>query len=275
MISFAFETITPELATRLLEEHDDAVLKGEIINRRRKAAAVRRIAADILSDQWFPQTGETIKFEKNGDKLIHGRHLVDGQTRLAACQQAKRPIEVWVAKGVERNAFVYIDSGDKRTLKDVLQIAGESSAAILSPALSWMSRWDADKDMLEPGNAAVTHAQAKKILEADPAIRKSAQRVQGVTLIGKGLAAFLHRIFSRKDADLADRFIDAIATGQNLVGGDPFYVLREALIKNKASRRKSPQADLIKISIKAWNATREGRSVKQLKVKSDEKVVLA
>lgn len=268
MINFQLETITPETAKRLLDEHDEAVLSGLIVNRHRKASAVRRIAADILADQWFPDTGETIKFEANGDGL-KGLHLVDGQTRLAAVDQAKRTIKVWVAKGVEREAFVYIDSGDKRTLKNVLQISGEPEASILAPALNWLSRWDFAADTFGSTNMSVSHAHARKLLEADPAIRKSAQKVHAINLlglIGKGLATFLHRIFAKKDQGLADRFLEAVATGEQLSSTDPFYVLRERLIANKAARLKMGQIELSVICIKAWNAVREGRTIKKLSV---------
>lgn len=272
MINFSFENITPELATRLLDEHDTAVEQGEIVNRHRKASAVRRIAADIMAAQWFPQTGETLKFEKNGTGF-HGRHLVDGQTRLAACVQAQRPIDVWIASGVEREAFVYIDSGEKRSLKDVLKIKGETEAITLAPALSWLHRWDFSADTLT-NRSPVSHAHATKLLEADPAIRKSAARVRDISLIGRGLSAFLHRIFTKKDPALAEKFIEAIATGQNLSATDPFYVLRERLIAEKATRRKLRQTDLIALAIKAWNAAREQKTIKRLNVKPGETVVL-
>lgn len=264
MINFTFETISPVLAKRLIEEHDEAVIAGEIINRRRNQGSVRRIAADILADQWFPETGETIKFEKNGAGY-HGRHLVDGQTRLAAVEQSGRSIGVWVATGVARGAFAYIDAGDKRSLKNVLQIAGEADATILSSALTWLSRWDTEKNTVATGRAQLSHATATKLLTADPAIRKSVQKVRAVTLLGRGMAAFLHRVFSSKDPDLASRFIDAIATGENLRSDDPFYVLRERLIANKASRTKMRPIDQVAIAIRTWNAAREGRSVKTLK----------
>lgn len=270
MITFSFETMTPELATRLLEEHDTAVEHGEIVNRHRKASAVRRIAADILASQWFPQTGETLKFEKNGAGF-HGRHLVDGQTRLAACAQAQRAIDVWIATGVEREAFVYIDSGEKRSLKDVLKIKGETESVTLAPALNWLHRWDFSADTLT-NRAAVTHAQATKMLEADPAIRKSATRVRDVSLVGRGLCAFLHRVFSKKDPDLAEKFVEAIATGQNLSADDPFYILRERLIAEKASRRKIRQTDIVVFTVKAWNAAREHKTIKRLSMKPGEGV---
>lgn len=273
-LTFSCEQLTPDVASRLLKEHDEAVLNGVIVNRRRKLSAVRRIAADILADQWFPQTGETIKFERNGNGSAlatqHGHHLVDGQTRLAAVEQAKRAIDIWVAIGVERQAFIYIDSGEKRTLRNVLQIQGETESTILAPALNWLNSWDWETNTVKTGKGSVTHAAGKRMLEADPAIRRSAQLARPVTLLGRGLSAFLHRIMSKKDQTLADLFIDAIVTGTNLRAGDPFYVLRERLIANKTARRKMGQTELIAIAVKAWNAQRENRPVKSLKYRQKE-----
>ena len=263
MITFNLETVTPDLARQIIDQHDKAVEIGKIVNRKRSEKAVRRIAADIIADQWYSETGETIKFECTQNGTPDGRHLVDGQTRLAAIARADREINVWIAYGVERQAFVYIDTGTKRSLKDVLQMAGEAEAETIAPAIAWLFRWNPETESIGP-KVSVSHATGKKMLEADPGIRASAHKVQGIKLLSKSSAAFLHRVMSRKDETLADYFINAIVTGENLKNDDPFYMLREKLIANLESRKKARPEDLVNLCIKAWNYARAGATPKAI-----------
>lgn len=265
MIAFSFETITHQEAVRILAEHDEAIERGEITNRPRKPAAVKRYAGDMQAGMWNPETAETLKFESH-DKLLHGKNLIDGQNRLQAAVVSGAEFSMYVARGVAREAFAYIDGGEKRDLRDVLRISGEPDAQLLTPALKWLGQWDHDTGRLS--SVKPSTQRARRILEADPAIRKSVNKAKAVkdsALLGVGIAAFLHRIFSRHAPALADQFIDAIASGVNLKETDPFWLLRQRLIENKGSRRKHPSRDVVAMAIKAWNAKREGRTLKLLR----------
>jgi hypothetical protein len=243
-----------------------------IVNRGFKAMLVTRIASDILRGDWYVHTGETIKFEKERDGHLHGADLVDGQNRLRAIVQAGMPTDVWIAVGVPRNAFVYLDSGERRTLKDVLHSSGENHPGILAAALTLLGKWDPTTSTTRLSGTTVSHAVARKILDADPSVRQSLERTHGLNLLGRGVGTFLHVIFSKKDAALADRFVSAMITGENLAASDPFYVLRELLVQNKGSRRKLITRDLIFFCIKAWNAARDGRDLKILRIRKGEEM---
>jgi hypothetical protein len=270
MITFTLETITPETASRLLKEHDDAVQRRQIVNRPRHPSSIARYAADIIANRWFPETAETLKFEGDS-KELHGARLIDGQNRLAAGERAGRSFQVYVARGIERRAQTYIDGGDKRSLKDKLFMAGELRSGILAPALRWLGRWDEEERRVRM-STIITDGAAMALLEVDPAIRHSAQYVEAtpLTLLGFGLGAFLHRIFCKVDEGLSNRFIDSIATGANLSEADPFWKLREYLIENKTGRHKLHQNDLVVLSFKAFNAAYTGHVIKKLSLKRGE-----
>jgi hypothetical protein len=275
MITFSLETISPSDAIRILAEHDEAVAAKTIINRQRKPAAVKRYAADMMSGSWNAETGETLKFETT-DKTLRGDHLVDGQNRLKAVEIANLPVMFYVARGVAREAFAYIDGGEKRKLNDVLYIAGEPDAMILSSALQWLAQWDFDKGVLMSKTTASIQ-RMRRLLDSDPAIRVSVERAKSVKhskLIPIGIAAFLHRLFSKENPALADRFIDVLSGKGGVVEGDGLLVLQNALILNKESRRKLNARDIIALSLKGYVAQRDGRKVKILRLTRGETVAL-
>jgi hypothetical protein len=275
MIEFRKEILPVDECKRILAEHDEAVSAGEIINRPRKMNTARRYAFDLRTDQWYSETGESIKFQTS-ESILRGKNLVDGQNRLAAAILADKPLAVYVARGVERRAFSYIDGGDKRSLADALHISGESEAKILAPALKLLCLWDENAGRFS-GNSSVSTQTARKLLESDPFIRKSvtkAKEVKESGLLTVAAAAFLHRIFSAINRQVADKFIDAIATGTRLEATDPFLILRQRLIENKGSRRKINLRDQMKLCIKAFNFKQQERSIKILPLKKGEEVVL-
>jgi len=267
MVTFKLETISHTDAARILAEHDEAVTAGDIINRKRSQQAVRRYQADIIADRWFSETAETLKFETL-DQHLHGKNLIDGQTRLEACRLSGRSLSVYIARGVARAAQSYLDGGTTRNLATKLQLSGEDSASQLSQALKLLSRWD-EKERRLTGQTT-TDQRSLALLEADPAIRKSllkSRPIKEMKLLQVGVAAFLHRIFSKDDRELADQFIEVLASGESVSAGDQFHFLRQQLIKNKgvSGKKRLSANDIIAMSIRAWNAKRQDREVKLLR----------
>jgi len=263
MIDFKLESITPGDALRILNEHDDAVKAGDITNRGRKLSAIHRYSTDLKADRWFPETGETLKFQ-TADQILRGRNLIDGQNRLAACVDADVVIRVYVARGVAREAFSYIDGGEKRTLRDILRISREKDPGHLSAALTCFAQWDHATGRWM--NGPVSTQRALNLLGADPAIRKSVERAKVLQteerLLQVGTGAFLHRVFSDFDRELADAFLSAVAVGDRLDQGDPFLELRRLLVFNRGQKRKYSRVHMLALAIKAWNAKRNDRAMK-------------
>lgn len=113
-LSIALETVTPSTAQAMLEtntEHNRTVSRAHI---DRLVNAMR--AGLFIGDA----TGETIKFAE-----INGRHtLIDGQHRLQAIVQSGVTMKLWVARGLDPDAFKLIDQGKPRTLDDMMVIGG-------------------------------------------------------------------------------------------------------------------------------------------------------
>ena len=104
-------TITPNMAKVMLEQN----IKN---NRRLNHNAVNRYARIMKAGGWN-LTHQGIAFDDQGQ-------LIDGQHRLEAIVRANVPVTMMATYGVKHNdgeAFT-IDTGTKRTTKNIIQISG-------------------------------------------------------------------------------------------------------------------------------------------------------
>ena len=104
-------TITPDMAKAMLEKN----MKN---NRRINHQTVKRYARIMKAGGWN-LTHQGIAFDENDQ-------LIDGQHRLEAIVMANVPITMMVTYGVQHTdgeAFT-IDTGTKRTTKNIMQISG-------------------------------------------------------------------------------------------------------------------------------------------------------
>src|SRR6185437_7990465 len=95
------------MADVMLERNSDDTYRNRPLNNVR----VRRYARGM--ERGWKITGETIIFSNDGV-------LLNGQTRLTACIHAGVSFSTFVAFGIEREAFKYMDGdGACRTASDV------------------------------------------------------------------------------------------------------------------------------------------------------------
>ena len=106
------EKITPEIAAKML-------LKN-INNRPITQSRVMEYAREMRIKN-FHFTGEAIKFDGDGN-------LLDGQHRLLAVEESKETVEMLVIRGLDKEAFKYMDTGRTRQAQDVLAIEGIKNA---------------------------------------------------------------------------------------------------------------------------------------------------
>ncbi len=99
--------ITPKQARALRERN--------VSNNRSLKRKKETYARDMKYGKWMEGTGETIKFNENGE-------LCDGQNRLYAIELAGVPVVVDIKTMVPNNAFAVIDSGVPRDDGDALKI---------------------------------------------------------------------------------------------------------------------------------------------------------
>lgn len=245
------ETITPKKAMEWL--------KRNIHNRPLRQSHAERIAKAIeLGD--YKQNGDTLKFNKNGD-------LIDGQHRLNAVIISGRSIESYVVRDLDHDAFKYLGDVVPRGTADVFAGMGEPNYKHLSTAtkLAYVIRQGAPNDSAV---TAIRSAEAVDILNQYPKIRESVSLAQHLDIrfiMSLGQSAALHLLMAEKDEDAANKFWKDVATGEGLKKTMPAYELRQRLIENRSSKAKIKRWAVMAMAIKAWNAVREGKSIKCLK----------
>lgn len=253
--------VTPEMALEWLTEKNKR-------NRAIRPTRLRQYVDDINRDRWA-RTGETIKFDPNGN-------LLDGQHRLQAIFDTGKAQLCLVAYDVPSSSFMHIDTGAVRQGGDVLSIAGYDSPKTLAAASRYachLQRVDAGElGYASIGKIRMPNDQLLEWVGKHPDIAQTlsianssaARTVMSPPSLFRALYWYLMQV----DENDASAFFEALGSGVGLVDGDPVLVLRNALVseRSKAARANTrPYWYYAAVTIKAWNAFREGRPIKQLR----------
>lgn len=247
-----WEVITPEIAAELLALNTD--------NRRPKDKRQAQITRDILERAFVP----------NGETIIVGKtRLLDGQNRLMACAAAGVPIVSLVVREMDDDAFASLDQGTPRSIVDRLQKDGVPNATMVAAATSVVWRFGTGRAESAKGwMTGPTVAEAMDTIGRHPLIL-TATRSLGLTAQRAGLPAGgicgMYVRCCEIDALTADDFFGRLTTGADLGADEPVYLLRSRLLKERAAGRLIPASGLCTLIAKAWNATRESRTVGTLK----------
>lgn len=245
------ETITPEMASRLLELNTS--------NRPLNQRHVEFLVEEIKEGRWR-LNGESIK--------LNGTRLLDGQHRLTAIATCGKAVECLIVRGISADSFQTIDLTRRRTGADVLSIAGEQYSSSLAAALQVIHAYRNGNFM----KAYRLHAtQIQEELALFPGCRQSVVKAhQGSCLLQRSVAAGFHYLASLVDPCIADQFLDDLISGVGLLPGDPVLLLRNRLIENQRSSARLVKSYIAALTIKALNARLSGISIKVLRWKSDE-----
>jgi hypothetical protein len=242
-------TITPEDATALLERNK--------LNRPLRDNHVRRIAKQISTGKWR-FNGDTIKISTKDD-------ILDGQHRLWAVIEAKKPIETILVHGIEAEAFATIDTiRAVRTGGDVLALNGaERYRNKLSAALTWLIRWQRKciPNFRDPSNK-VENSDIEQAYKANPGMFRAVERcarLQGLTNVS--ICAFFYYILFNRDPDLAERMVNTLENPAGVGVNDPFFRLRASFTAASARR---DGVSMIALMIKATNAAYADKDLRGL-----------
>lgn len=245
------ETITPEMAERYLDRNTH--------NRPIRQRRVDDLVAAIQRGEWR-MNGDAIRFGTDGS-------LLDGQHRLWAIVLSETPCKTLVVDGLDGEAQQTMDTGARRNLTDTLRLKGYPSATRLSAALSYL--WKMENGRVREGSARPSIAQALGLLEEHPALVDSgavAQKMSTRFRCSQGQVMALHYTFASIDSSDADTFFEKLVGGVGLSEKDPIYHLRSWYERQSAAGAGARSSSVVAhaLTVKAWNAWRQGMEVARL-----------
>lgn len=244
------ETIDRELAERYLN-----LDRGN--NRPFSPSHLNDLIGRQKRGEWVTN-GDTIRFDVTGQ-------LRDGVHRLRMVKATGIPIEAIVVRDIDSAAFLTMDVGKKRNLSDVLYIEKESNYNELASTLNWTWRYLSRRMR---GNLG-SHEQMLKTLDQHPRLRDSvAFYINLNSPIGAprwpAITSALHYLFSQVDGNAANDFIDRYVTGLRLEEpDDPIHILRGQIVSYATATRKPVGNQIFSLLTRAWNASREDRTVRK------------
>lgn len=250
--------VSPKMAAQMIEAHEKLAQArgGEELNRNINDNLVNKYAADMLAGKWH-LNGETVK-------VADSSRILDGQHRLWAAVNHDVSFETMMVTGLDEQSFYTIDIGRSRRPSDFLTVDGVTYGPIVAASARLIIGYrKKDLKNMHMQNTPDIVEFAKN----NPRISGSAALVHNMNrIVATSCACAWHFLFSEQSQEGADKFIGDLRDGVGLSKGDPVLVLRERLIKNKASKAKLTSRDIFILGLRAWNDRRAGKQRKVVRV---------
>lgn len=248
--------VTPEIAEEWLSTMG--------VNRRLTESNLDSIALAMREGRWHDD-GTPIRFNTEDQ-------MIDGQHRLSAVAITGLTQTFFVVRGVENSAMTTLDTGKSRTRGDVLSIhdpelrdvVAVAGAATIALRYEKGARGNTLRNMVVSNDEFVKFYDRNKdlIIRANKTGSRASRALRGATQQAMSLCAYL---FDKIEPDDAAFFWDRVVDGVGLEKGSPILALRRFFERESRSARDNVRADIAAaLTIKAWNAYREGRDVEIL-----------
>jgi hypothetical protein len=241
------ETITPSDAAEMLSRNT----KSRAVSR----SQVESLAHDIRHGQ-FLCNGETIIIGDDGT-------IVDGQHRLTACVQADQPITSYVVRDMPTAARDTIDIGRKRTLGDVLGMAGIPNAALMGAIGRRAHAWDNGSRRIGKFDTRQTMRELELYILAHPELEVAATFATsntGSVDVSPSILGFCYFMCARQSIEHVGKFYRRWTTGVGITEADPIRALN-SILRTSYRLRELDKAAYV---FSAWNHDRRGREVTKL-----------
>lgn len=249
-------TINPKLAEALL-----ATDEGNRISRESK---IDQFTRAMQQGRW-KDNGETIKLDQDG-------RLIDGAHRLRAIIKSGTTQTFSMALNVDRRYRDTIDRGTTRKIADDLKMDGDKNCTLTAAVCVARATWE------RGGRSVASFASGKTVLSIEevrdmlrdfphiPHSVKHANRKGVSSVISASLVGFCHSLWYESSPEEADRFVDDLASGANMLPGDAVLALRNKLLRNKSSSRPTSykRGELIAMLMTAWNNRIEGKDSQRI-----------
>lgn len=252
-----FEVITKKKA--------DAMLLN---NKQNRPISDKNLSAILVEMERgnFKITGESIKFSKNGS-------LLDGQHRLTAISKSGIEMNMLIVRGLDDDAFKYIDTGKTRTAADVLGIENVKNPSRIAAMIKFIINFNRGNYFGQSSNDNRGRTRLTNSIVSDFNQKNSEALLKSIPygynkdnrLVSGAFLASFHYIFDKISPSEADDFCHKVATGENLSKESPIYLLRQRLLQDIRSTRRMRPVEKLALICKAWNLYRKDKTVSILR----------
>jgi hypothetical protein len=237
------------------------------VNRKLSKFIVQKYLNDMLSGKWIENSGESIKFNRQGN-------LIDGMHRLNAIVLFGKGVKMLVAYNVDDKAFEVIDTGKVRNSNDVFNILQIQYAAIITSAIK---RYTALKEGRKSGTSAnyriLTNQEVVEIYYKDQyRYDKVAKYIYALyenigRIMEPALLSSMYLYLSDVDETATEEFFNQI---ENPTSTGVVQKLKLHFAREKYSNKKMNKMLKNALFIKAWNYFRKGMIPLKLKHSFDD-----
>ena len=225
-LKFKIETITPLIAKQALKK----VGKNRVVIPRR----VKHWARIINEGNW-KLNGEAIQFAKDGT-------LMNGQHRLSAVVETKKPIQILVVRGLDKSVMSTLDTGKPRNIGDHLKMQGhEGNTRLLAAAATIglnfkTGQYSNMKGITSPMDAISYIKENPRIIDSCFFIDRC-PLLRGI--LPPSIGSALHFLFSKIHRGKADTFFKHLESGEGLGKTSSVLILRTQLMTMQNSPKRN------------------------------------
>jgi hypothetical protein len=263
-VTVGVETITPEFARDVMARQDAmASASGTPVNRSVQRFRVENYARQMSEGRW----------QMNGVPVIfNGERMLDGQHRMLAVIRADRAVPMLVVRGVNTSAFHTIDVGKTRSTADVLSVRGITNTALTAAAAALVMAYE--RFGAPTTNQTFRFAQGEIADYVTANAERWGQAVHAMQAAHQvvGAPAVLTALSYLVAGHPVERveFFARLKDGVNLGPDSPILHLRRVLSDARTARKTTRMHIRMAVTIKAWNAYIQKRSMRLLRWKDDE-----
>lgn len=246
--------ITPEIAKRWLGRNE--------LNRLFSRENARSLAEEMSAGYWR-ENGESIVFDRAGS-------LIDGQHRLQGVVNSGHDYLCVVVTGIESEVRPTVDTGQKRTSANNLQMSGEKNASTLAATILLWRGYESRQvvEMTHPYKRTSISGileylgEWPELREAVQTARHLIPQKQGRSIIPTSEVAMVWYAIVESGAsrDRANEFLGSTLSGFDLGPGNPILALRRRLLEHMRPGQRMHKRQRLALILRAWQLWSTGQT---------------
>ena len=247
----AVETLSPATAAQMLEQARTGGQPDE--------AVIAQYRGAMRCGRW----------SLNGMPIIISRQgiLLDGVQRLHACVAEARPLQSFVARGVDDAVLPMIDQHIRRNSRDILTARGAAHPRALAGLITRLIRYE-EALGLRASSAAPTWPQIEDVLLACPELEETVAESLGMTgsPLPEPIRTAILCIGLQHSRAKTLRLLQAVWRPHRFDVGEPGAALRLEIEREFPAGARTPAARerLFALALLALQATLEDRKLRQI-----------